>query len=156
MASPWKVLKVQPLNDSKQIAAYRQILGKERKIAMPKIKKDINDKTEYLSDYNNSYMGIYKSPEKKKQELKQKRTSLTLAYDMTMRDTKPLPYHQKSKKDSMWDKHVKPRELPKSALGTPMTTSQTYGWMTPIDDLRTNHNRTGMCKKTFMDPGHLG
>ena len=66
MASPWKVLKVQPLNDSKQIAAYRQILGKERKIAMPKIKKDINDKTEYLSDYNNSYMGIYKSPEKKK------------------------------------------------------------------------------------------
>ena len=70
---------------------------------MPKIKKDINDKTEYLRDYNNSYMGIYKSPQKKMHEMKEKRASSTLAYDMTMRDTKPLPYLQKSKKDSMWD-----------------------------------------------------
>ena len=93
MASPWKVLKQQSLHNSKEIAAYRQILGKERKIAMPKIKKDIVAKTKYLSDYNNSYMGIYKSPEKKMNEMKQKRTSSTLAYDMTMRDTKPLAYH---------------------------------------------------------------
>ena len=155
MASPWKVLKQQPLHDSKQIAAYRQILGKERKIAMPRIKKDLNEKSAYFGDYNNSYVAIHKSIEKRKREEKINRTTSTLAYDMTMKDTKSTPYHQKSKKDTMWDKHVKPREMPKSALGTPLTTSQSYGWMTPIDDMRTHHNRTGMCKKTFWDPGHL-
>ena len=66
MASPWKVLKVQPLYNSKEITAYRQILNKERKIAKPRIKKDINNLSDYLENYNNSYMSIYKSPEKKK------------------------------------------------------------------------------------------
>ena len=92
MASPWKVLKQQSLHNSKEISAYRQILGKERKVAMPKIKQDIVDKSLYLNDYNNSYMGIYKSPEKKMQDMKKKRPSSTLAYDMIMRDTKPYPY----------------------------------------------------------------
>ena len=129
MASPWKVLKQQSLNNSKEIAAYRQILGKERKIAMTRIRKDIKDKNEYLCDYNNSYMAIYKSPEKKKSQGETMkgatRSGSTLAYDMTMRDTQTHhpPYHPKSKKDSLWDKNVKPRELPKSALGAPMTTS---------------------------------
>ena len=70
-------------------------------------------------------MNIYKSPEKKKLEAKDKRSTSTLAYDMTMRDTQTHhpPYHQKSKRDSLWDKNMKPRELPKSALGAPMTTS---------------------------------
>ena len=90
---------------------------------MPRIKKDINSKSSYLNDYNNSYVAIYNSPEKKKKEEKERRASSTLAYDMTMRDTKPLPYNQKSKRDSMWDKNTKPREMPKSALGAPLTTS---------------------------------
>ena len=153
MASPWKVLKVQPLNNSKEIAAYRQILGKERAIAKPQIKKDTIKLNDYLDNYNNAYTSIYKSPQKKKRESSEKRS--TLAYDMCMRDTQPHPYHQKSHKDSMWDKHTKPREYPKSALGAPLTTSQVYGWMTPIDDMRLDNNRTGMCKKTFWDPGHL-
>ena len=30
-----------------------------------------------------------------------------------------------------------------------------YGWKTPIDTFTFNTNRTGMCKRTFHDVGHL-
>lgn len=33
--------------------------------------------------------------------------------------------------------------------------SQQFGWRQPIDDLKTGQNRTGVCKRTFMDYGHL-
>ena len=45
--------------------------------------------------------------------------------------------------------------MPKEATEQPLTSSQTYGWREPIDNLRTEHKRTGMCQKTFVDHGHL-
>ena len=35
---------------------------------MPRIKKDLNEKSAYFGDYNNSYVAIHKSIEKRKRE----------------------------------------------------------------------------------------
>ena len=37
-----------------------------------------------------------------------------------------------------------------------VTSGQTLGWRTPYDNLQgAPHNRSGMCKRTFADTGHL-
>ena len=77
-------------------------------------------------------------------------------YDQAKRDEKAaVSYNQKSKKESMWDQHVHPREAPKEANKVPLTASQAYGWREPIDDLNTGMARAAVCKRTFWNSGHL-
>ena len=69
-------------------------------------------------------------------------------------------YNQKTKRESIWAKQVKPREAPKDVQFTPLTSNQVIGWRQPIDNLMSdmNHvqqNRTGICWRTFHDSGHL-
>ena len=52
------------------------MLKKERATATPQIKKDINAKVGYLRDYNNSYCGIYSSPEKKKADMERSKSAM--------------------------------------------------------------------------------
>ena len=46
-------------------------------------------------------------------------------------------YIQKSKREGIWNKHVKPRELPVNVQIVPLTSSQVVGWRKPIDNLMT-------------------
>ena len=156
MASPWKQLKVKELNNSNQIACYRQILKEEKRQHAART-KELIVLNELRLRSNNSYISNYHSPEKKKTMKMQDTVNMSQgqSYDMCMKDTFATGYNQKSHKSSLHDRHAKPRELPKVALATPLTTANAYGWMTPIDDLRTGFARSGMCQNTFMDKGHL-
>lgn len=64
-------------------------------------------------------------------------------------------YTQKAKYESKWCKHNKPREDAKGSLAATVTTAQTLGWREHYDTMTAGHNRSGMCKRTFYDPGHL-
>ena len=44
-------------------------------------------------------------------------------------------YIQKSKRESLWAKQVKPREAPKDVQYVPLTSNQVIGWRKPIDNL---------------------
>ena len=72
-----------------------------------------------------------------------------------MRDTNNLGYCQKAKRESIWCKEVKPRETPKDIQSAPLTSAQVYGWKEPIDNMRTDFNRSAVCVRTFHDKGHL-
>ena len=51
---------------------------------------------------------------------------------------------------------MKGKTAPKDAFISPMTTAQSLGWREPYDNLTSGqHNRSGMCKRTFADNGHL-
>ena len=52
-------------------------------------------------------------------------------------------------------KKPKPACLNRDEMVTVTKTSQQIGWRQPYDNLTFGHNRTGVCKRTFMDPGHL-
>ena len=45
--------------------------------------------------------------------------------------------------------------LNREEMVTVTKTSQQIGWREPYDNLTFGNNRTGVCKRTFMDPGHL-
>ena len=51
------------------------------------------------------------------------------------------------------------KRQPKGADGATqsavLTSAQTYGWRQPIDTFSHPNNRSGMCKRTFHDTGHL-
>lgn len=40
-------------------------------------------------------------------------------------------------------------------LHSVVQSSQTIGWRQPYDNFAHHNNRTGMCKRTFSDKGHL-
>ena len=134
----------------------------------------INDK--------NSYINIYKSKQGLEKQEVEETTNPNFVYDQVMKDrelqagggvlrNKILDqnsgdalvqhgYVQKSKRESLWSKQVKPREAPKDVQMVPLTSNQVIGWRKPIDNLsdlgHTNFNRTGICWRTFHDNGHLG
>ena len=73
-------------------------------------------------------------------------------YDQAKKDELAVTsYCQKSKKETMWDKHMHPREEPKKANAAPLTSSQQYGWRAPIDTIPTGLAREAVCKRTFWD-----
>ena len=57
--------------------------------------------------------------------------------------------------DRMVPKKEKRTGNSKTELKAIVTASQTVGWRQPYDDLRLGNARVGVCKRTFMDSGHL-
>ena len=64
-------------------------------------------------------------------------------------------YCAKCKYESRWCKHRKLRDDNKATQAAVITSSQTLGWREPYDNLTFGNARSGMCKRTFFDPGHL-
>ena len=64
-------------------------------------------------------------------------------------------YCAKCKYESRWCKHRKLRDDNKQMQQAVLTSSQTLGWREPYDNVVGGNNRTGMCKRTFHDSGHL-
>lgn len=67
-------------------------------------------------------------------------------------------YCQQCKRESRWCKHRRTTAEHKDLQGAAMTTNQVVGWRQPYDTLTgatCGNNRTGMCKRTFADKGHL-
>jgi len=72
-----------------------------------------------------------------------------------MAKLKPDEYCQKDKYDSYWSKHRKARDDHKETFNSKVTSAMEYGWREPLDTFIFNTNRSGMCKRTFHDVGHL-
>ena len=64
-------------------------------------------------------------------------------------------YCAKCKYESRWCKHRKLRDDNKQVQQAVVTSAQTLGWREPYDNFTFGNNRTGMCKRTFVDHGHL-
>ena len=64
-------------------------------------------------------------------------------------------YCAKCKYESRWCKHRKIRDDSKQVQQAVVTSAQTLGWKEPYDNFTFGNNRTGMCKRTFNDAGHL-
>ena len=64
-------------------------------------------------------------------------------------------YCSKCKYESRWCKHRKLRDDNKQVQAAVLTSAQTLGWRQPYDNFTFGNNRTGMCKRTFNDEGHL-
>ena len=153
----WKIGKMVELMNSAQIKLYRERLSKERKLQAPGDRKLIDGMKTQLEG-RNEYLDIYKSKSKmEKDTMKQRMARYNIfVYDQAKKDERrATSYNQKSKKESMWDQHVHPREAPKEANKQPLTSAQTYGWREPIDNLNTGMARESVCKRTFWNSGHL-
>ena len=64
-------------------------------------------------------------------------------------------YCAKCKYESRWCKHRKLRDDNKTDQAAVVTSAQTLGWRQPYDNVVGGNNRSGMCKRTFHDGGHL-
>ncbi len=146
--------KTQELTTSAQIAAWRQRLDGEQKICSHKNHMEITAMADRLES-KNTYMNYFKKDEIKEREAELERSKQHFMYDVAKGDTEQK-YCQKCKYESKWCKHRKEREVAKQTLGAALTTTQQYGWRAPIDEFSNlGQNRTGICKRTFFDFGHL-
>eukprot|EP00356_Strombidium_inclinatum_P014644 CAMPEP_0170493050 /NCGR_PEP_ID=MMETSP0208-20121228/13278_1 /TAXON_ID=197538 /ORGANISM="Strombidium inclinatum, Strain S3" /LENGTH=153 /DNA_ID=CAMNT_0010768907 /DNA_START=18 /DNA_END=479 /DNA_ORIENTATION=+ len=150
----WKAGKQIELNNSHQIATWRQVLTKESTQMKGKTEKELHDMGDKI-DQKNNYMHLFKSGNQLIKETVKENKEDHFVFDQVKYDEVDRPYCQKAKRESLWNKEVRPRDEPKAALAAPLTTSQVYGWRPPIDDMVTGHNRSGIVKRTFMDNGHL-
>jgi len=64
-------------------------------------------------------------------------------------------YCMKCKYESRNCKHRKLRDDNKTVQAAVLTSSQTLGWRQPYDNVVGGNNRSGMCKRTFHDTGHM-
>ena len=117
MSNPkaWKIGKMVELMNSAQIKLYRERLNKERTMQAPGDRKRIEAMQSQLEG-KNEYLDIYKSQKKLEQDMMKQRLARykIFVYDQAKKDEKAATsYNQYSKKESMWDKHVHPREDPK-------------------------------------------
>ena len=106
----------------------------------------------------NNYMHLFKNDGTLKRESIAEKTgkNIVFVYDQTKRDEEERDgYCQICKRESIWCKERKCRESPKTNLAVPMTSSQAYGWREPIDNMQTGFARSAVCKRTFVDQGHL-
>ena len=141
------------LNTSIQIATWRQVLEKEKNQTKDKTHKELDTLKDQL-DLKNTYIHHFQSEDAKlKQTSKESKDQFK--YDQVKYDEVGRGYCQKAKRESLWCKEVRPRDPPKDVQEAPLTTSQVYGWREPIDNLDTGFKRSGVCKRTFHDHGHL-
>ena len=154
----WKVGKQLQLNNSLEIATWRQVLGKEKKHATAKTLAELEELKGEL-ERKNDYMHLFKNGKTLKTEtIREKQGRNTVfVYDQAQRDydTDATGYDQKAARESLWSKTRHPRALPKETLGAPLTSNQVLGWRPPIDDMSTGFNRSAVCQRTFHDAGHL-
>ena len=90
-AGEWKIGKKVEMNNSLQIATYRQIIGKEQKLARGKTLKELEAMKELLFQ-KNTYMNYYKSPRKVAQEKKDDENAQYI-YDQVMADKSAKMYN---------------------------------------------------------------
>lgn len=64
-------------------------------------------------------------------------------------------YCKYCKYESRWCKHRKLRDDCKQQQASTITTAQTLGWREHYDTLTVGNARSGICMRTFKDPGHL-
>ena len=121
-----------------------------------KTKQDMAKHEAILYD-KNTYMNLYKTEDEVKKETMREQKGGEYVYDQVRHDYDETNkgYNQKDKRESLWSNQVKPRAEPKQVQGMPLTTTQVYGWRAPIDDMSLGFNRSGICKRTFHDNGHL-
>ena len=84
MATGWKQGKKVELNNSLQIATYRQVVGKEQKQARNKNLKELEALKDQL-DKKNTYMNYFKSPEKTSRDQEEEKDTKFI-YDQVMAD----------------------------------------------------------------------
>ena len=109
-----------------------------------------------LLESKNTYFNIYKKDEVKTKEEEEEKTRAEFGFDMTHEhDAKENKTWQKRKYGSQWapEKEKKPAS---EVQYIPATSSQEYGWREPIDTFHLGLNKSGVCKRTFHDNGHLG
>mgnify|MGYP002634735644 CR=1 FL=1 len=103
-------------------------------------------------------MHLYKSNIKMDAEaaIKKAGKEVPLIYDQVKRDEEDQGgYQQKAPRESVWYKKPIERDQAKETQNAPLTSSQIYGWRTPIDNMNTGFQRSAVCKRTFFDKGHL-
>ena len=123
--------------NTQQTEAYRQLVATEQRILASKNKNDIDKMKSHLEQKSN-YFTMYK-----KEDL-----TASMAKEAELHDReefyKSLPFHRdtvneydpKTKKDRTYATHkVREGPLAKETYQMPLTTSQTYGWKEPIDNL---------------------
>jgi hypothetical protein len=171
---------LQKLDNNTQISFWKQKINGEQK----KLKEETAKKILRMNDVvqeKNSYINIYKSKQGlEKFEIED--SNPNFVYDQVMKDRELLAgggihrnkildqndpralvqhgYIQKSKRESLWTKQIRPREAPKDVQNVPLTSNQVIGWRKPIDNLNdlnsgNTFNRSGICWRTFNDNGHL-
>ena len=146
--------KTQELTTSLQLEAWRQRLNTENRIMKERDRKEIENLQDML-DAKNTYFNIYKKEEVKKKEEDDERQRQELAFDMT--------HEQEAPENKTWQKRKygsqyapeRERKAPNEVQYIPATSSQDYGWREPIDTFQFGYNKSGICKKTFHDDGHL-
>ncbi len=116
-------------------------------------------KYEAMLENKNTMLDLYKKEDVKKEEEEEAKETV-YAYDIMKEKTKiakegATKYCPKCPKESVWCKHRKDRKEPKGVLAAPSTASQELGWREPIDTFNFNNQKSGMCKRTFYDHGHL-
>lgn len=152
-----KDTKTIKLNTAMEISTWRQILQKENTLMKHKAKKELTAMEDQLYRKNN-YMHLYKNKDTIRKESIAEKTGkdIVFVYDQTKNDEEEKDgYCQKCKRESLWCKDRVHRDEPKAKLEAPLTTSQSYGWRQPIDDMQTGFARSAVCKRTFVDQGHL-
>ena len=142
------------LTTSVQLETWRQRLNTENRAVKDKEHKEI-EKLQHLLDSKNTYFNIYKKDEVKQKEDEDEKNKEELAYDMTHEnDALENTTWMKKKYGSQWAPE-RVRHAPSDVQYIPSTSSQEYGWRKPIDTFSFGYNKSGICKKSFNDNGHL-
>ena len=87
----WKIGKKVELNNSLQIATYRQVVSKEQKGARSKTIKELEAMRDQL-EQKNTYMNYYKSPKKVAKEVEEEKDTKFI-YDQVMADKHSKMYN---------------------------------------------------------------
>ena len=105
----------------------------------------------------NSYFELYKTDmgKTKAAEEEAKKEAKTFGYDKVF-----AMYDEKIAGSTKYEDRKVPKKekrttVQKSELNGIVTTNQVIGWRQPYDDLSLGNARVGVCKRTFMDTGHL-
>ena len=155
MGDKKKVSQALPLENTLQIEQWRQRLQTEQKIAKGRDIQDLERMKAEL-EQKNSYMNLFKDDNVKRKQEDDEKQKTNFAYDQAKNDMyEDSQYCNKCKYESKWCKHRKLRDDFKQTQSSAVTTSQNYGWRHNYDNLTFGNNRSGICKRTFYDFGHL-
>ena len=135
-------------------------LQKENGQTKDAVTKKIKEMEELLNQ-KNSYINNFRKPDvvqaatMRAAQAETNPQSFDNVFEMEDETQDRSQYCQKCKYESRWCKHRKIRDDNKQQQAAVLTSSQTLGWREPYDNLTFGNARTGMCKRTFHDPGHL-
>ena len=146
------------LTTTLQVEMYRQTMKTENRANS---KQDVSLLKQYerLIEEKNSYLDKFKREDVKKEEVDKEAKKSGFAYDIVkekeFEGKGDDDYNQKSHKESNTFKRLQKRKEPKQELAAPITSTHEYGWRQPIDTFNFGYQKSGICKRTFHDGGHL-